>query len=105
MAADGTVADGENGQWSAVILTGGASTRMGRDKALVPIDGVAMAVRVARALRTAGADDITCVGGDLAGLSAQALDAIPDEWPGEGPVAGLLTGMTHARHEIVVVTA
>jgi molybdopterin-guanine dinucleotide biosynthesis protein A len=91
--------------WSAVILTGGASRRMGRDKALLPVAGVAMAQRVAAALRAAGADDITCVGGDLEGLRALGLSAIEDEWPGAGPVAGLLTGLDHATHDVVVVTA
>src|SRR5436190_11510610 len=91
--------------WSAVVLTGGASRRMGRDKALLPVGGVAMAARVASALRKAGADDITCVGGDLDGLRALGLDAIEDEWPGEGPVAGLLAGMANATHDVVVFTA
>jgi len=93
------------GDWSGVILTGGASTRMGRDKALLPIAGIPMAIRVAGALTTAGADDVTCVGGDLDGLRACGLDAIADDWPGEGPVAGLLTGIAHARHDVAVVTA
>ena len=38
----------------AVLLTGGTSTRMGRDKAQIEIDGVAMAVRIGRALNDAG---------------------------------------------------
>src|SRR6476659_4382687 len=102
MAAD---ANDEISQWSAVILTGGASRRMGRDKALLPVAGVPMAVRVAYALRAAGADDVACVGGDVERLRAEHLLALPDEWPGEGPVAGLLTGLARARHDVVVVTA
>ncbi len=38
----------------ALILAGGASKRMGRDKATMVVDGVAMVVRVAHALRSAG---------------------------------------------------
>ena len=38
----------------ALILAGGASSRMGRNKATVLVDGVAMIVRVAHALRDAG---------------------------------------------------
>ena len=40
--------------YPALILAGGASTRMGRNKATVLVDGVAMIVRVAHALRDAG---------------------------------------------------
>ena len=46
----------------AYILAGGASRRMGQDKALVQVDGEALALRVARALRAAGFDPITLVG-------------------------------------------
>ncbi len=39
---------------AGAVLTGGSSTRMGADKALVEVDGVAMAARVAHALRASG---------------------------------------------------
>ena len=38
---------------AGVILTGGDSRRMGRDKATLPIAGVPMAARIARALAAA----------------------------------------------------
>ncbi|MGH9084822.1 MAG: NTP transferase domain-containing protein, partial [Acidimicrobiales bacterium] len=50
-------------------MCGGSSTRMGRDKATLEVGGVAMAVRVADALRAAGADEVRAIGGDAAGLA------------------------------------
>jgi molybdopterin-guanine dinucleotide biosynthesis protein A len=72
---------------------------MGRDKALVPVDGVPMALRVARAATDAGAVGVVTVGGDRAALEALGLRAVPDADPGEGPLAGVLTALTWAAAE------
>ena len=68
-----------------VILAGGRSTRMGRDKALASLDGRPLVAWVASALADAGLDAV------LAGPPRQGVDipAIPDA-PGGGPVAGLV---------------
>lgn len=78
------------------VLCGGASRRMGCDKALLEVDGVAMARRVADALAAAGAGRVVAVGGDAAGLTALGLDHVPDRWPGEGPLGGVVTALGHA---------
>jgi len=75
------------------VLTGGASRRMGSDKALLAIDGRPMAVVVARALLAAGAVKVVAVGGDGKGLRAAGLDWLPDEEPGEGPLGGVLSAL------------
>ncbi|MGH9187147.1 MAG: NTP transferase domain-containing protein, partial [Acidimicrobiales bacterium] len=51
----GRLIDAVSAGWSGAVLCGGASRRMGRDKALLVVDGSALAVNVAEALRTAGA--------------------------------------------------
>jgi molybdenum cofactor guanylyltransferase len=90
-------------RWVGAVLTGGQSTRMGRDKALVEVDGVPMAVRVATALRDAGAAEVVCVGGDLDALRALGLVAEPDPRPGEGPLAGVLAAMEAAGQAVAAV--
>lgn len=87
------------------MLTGGASTRMGRDKALLEVDGRPLALTVASTLRAAGAGRVVAVGGDAAGISALGIEVVPDEHPGEGPLGGLLTAFAAARTEVVVVLA
>ncbi len=91
--------------FSGAILTGGRSTRMGTDKALVPIDGVAMALRVAEAMRSAGATDVVAVGGDADALRELGLRTVADGAPGEGPLGGILSALRAAAESVVVVTA
>jgi molybdenum cofactor guanylyltransferase len=76
----------------AAILTGGASRRMGEDKAFVEIDGVAMVRRVADAASTV-CDRVVAIGGDRERLGSLGIEWLPDRWPGEGPLGGLLTAL------------
>ena len=78
---------------------------MGTDKALLVVDGQPLAVIVADALRTAGADRVVAVGGDLDGLRALGLDAVPDLHAGEGPLGGILTALDATTEDVVVVLA
>jgi len=79
---------------------------MGRDKALLPIGGVPLAVRVADALRDAGAVEVVAVGGDIAALAALGLRAIVDPHEGAGPLGGIAAALRAlAAHDVVVVLA
>lgn len=87
---------------SAALLAGGASRRMGRDKAHLPLAGVALATRTARLL-AAHFEDVLLVGGE------PPADApgrrIPDP---EGPVCalrGIVAALDAARAERVLVVA
>lgn len=71
--------------------------RMGFDKALVHIDGVAMVVRVREALVAAGAETVAAVGGDSAALEALGIDVVPDPRQGLGPLAGIVAALDWAR--------
>jgi rhodanese-related sulfurtransferase/molybdopterin-guanine dinucleotide biosynthesis protein A len=76
---------------------------MGEDKALLVVEGAPMALRVAAALRRAGALEVFAVGGDAVALGAHGLPVVPDDRPGEGPFPATLTALRHARHEVVAV--
>ena len=91
--------------FTGVVLTGGNSTRMGVDKALLDLDGSAMARRVADALRSAGATQIFAVGGAASRLGALGLDVVADQWPGEGPLGAIITALSHAGYERAVILA
>jgi molybdopterin-guanine dinucleotide biosynthesis protein A len=72
------------------VLTGGASRRMGRTKALIELDGVPMARRVADALVLAGCASVIAYGGDPVELEPLGMPVLPDRHPGSGPLGGVL---------------
>lgn len=81
------------GDCMGVVLAGGASSRMGTDKAFIEIDGVPMVMRAVRTLRAAGAVPTLAVGGDRDRLNALGLDVVEDRYPGEGPLGGVITAL------------
>jgi molybdopterin-guanine dinucleotide biosynthesis protein A len=78
---------------------------MGTDKAFVEVEGVAMAERVARALVAGGCEPVAFVGGDSVGLARFGRPTHADRWPGEGPLGGVLTALSAAQGDDVVVAA
>ena len=92
-------------RFCGAVLCGGASRRMGRDKALLPIDGVTMAARVAAALCAAGANSVYAVGGDAIALERVGLLVVPDEEPGAGPFPATLTALRAATAPVVLVVS
>jgi molybdopterin-guanine dinucleotide biosynthesis protein A len=77
---------------SAIILTGGASTRMGVDKAVQMWGGERAVDRVAMLAKTLGARRIVTAGdGDY------GFERAPDPKAQSGPVAGVLMGLAALR--------
>jgi molybdopterin-guanine dinucleotide biosynthesis protein A/rhodanese-related sulfurtransferase len=79
---------------------------MGRDKALVVLDGVPLAGRVAAVLRDAGAEPVLAIGGDLPGLRAAGLEAVSDPHEGAGPLGGIAAALSLiGDRDVMVVLA
>jgi molybdopterin-guanine dinucleotide biosynthesis protein A len=75
----------------ALILAGGASRRMGADKAAQDWGGFRAIDRVEMLAVEAGARPVLVCGADL------GLPFVPDPFPQAGPVAGLLAGASALR--------
>lgn len=73
-----------------VVLTGGASRRMGRTKALIHVDGVPMAQHVADTLRSAGCTEVVAYGGDPDELRSLTVPVLAESHPGQGPVGAVV---------------
>jgi molybdopterin-guanine dinucleotide biosynthesis protein A len=78
-------------QVAGFILAGGASSRMGRDKALLELGGVPLIVRTARLVESVVGS--ATVVGDSAAFRALGLRTIADDWPGAGPLGGIATAL------------
>mgnify|MGYP002623414654 CR=1 FL=1 len=90
----------------AVILTGGRSTRMGRDKAWLPFDGERLLARVARTLLECVRDVVVVArpGQELPPLPA-TVRVVRDDVPDQGPVGGLVPGLRASRAQHVFATS
>lgn len=91
--------------WTGVVLAGGRSTRMGRDKALIPF-GPAGRTLLDHALDRLApeVDDLLVVGDPLAHGHVGPF-VVPDDQPGMGPLGGLVTAMRYATHDRLLVLA
>ncbi len=79
------------------VLAGGASRRMGRDKALLALGHETILQRQVRTLRAACRR--VAVIGAPEGYSGLVGLVIPDDFTGCGPLAGIYTGLRHTRTE------
>jgi molybdopterin-guanine dinucleotide biosynthesis protein A len=85
-----------------VLLAGGKSTRLGRDKAWLTFFGQPLLCRVADVLaRVTG--EVLVSGRDPAPFGLD-LPWLPDETPGQGPAGGVLTVLDAFRRPCLVVS-
>ena len=90
---------------AGAVLAGGASSRMGRPKAFIEVDGRTLLDRAVAALTDAAIDQIIVVGGDQGATESAGHHFVPDEYPGEGPLGGIISALGAVDTDLVVVLA
>jgi len=91
---------------SGVVLAGGASRRMGRDKATLEVGGQTLLTRAARCLHDAGAVPVLVATGSAGRLGPLPWGEVDDgAFPGAGPLSGILAAARVATAPVVAVLA
>lgn len=89
---------------AALILAGGKSSRFGRDKSLLTLDGEQIVERLVRYCRElCGEILISC--GEREKFQLPGVREIPDLLPGHGPLSGIHAGMLASSAELFLVLA
>lgn len=92
--------------FSAALIAGGKSTRMGRDKCLLEIAGQPLWKRQISLLQELHPAEII-----ISGRSAQTYFQestarfVPDQWPNAGPLGGIASVLESASNEMALVLA
>ncbi|MGD9895068.1 MAG: molybdenum cofactor guanylyltransferase [Dehalococcoidia bacterium] len=89
---------------TGVVLAGGRSSRLGRDKALLELHGETLLARVVRLLSSV-VDDIIVLGPPDRAVHAPGARVIPDERPGDGPLPALATALREMYGERMIAVA
>lgn len=84
---------------TAFILAGGQSSRMGRDKALVPLANKPLIQHAVDLLHQIGLQPT--IAGARTDLSLYA-PVLPDDTPDHGPLSGICTALRHTRSELAL---
>jgi molybdopterin-guanine dinucleotide biosynthesis protein A len=84
------------------ILAGGKSLRMGMDKGLVKLDGVALIERIARQV-SGIAPEIFVITNRIDEYKQFGYPVVADAFPGIGPLGGLYTALEYDRHDHTLI--
>ena len=96
------MADGAATPMTGLVLAGGASRRMGRDKALLRVDGTRLVDRAVRVLSEV-CDTVLLAAGDRR-IDVDGATPVADA-EGGGPLAGIVAGLELATTPLVAVVA
>ncbi len=89
---------------SAIILAGGKSRRMGRDKAFLELDGKPLIEHVIQRVAQV-CDDIIIVANDTLAYAPFGLCVVSDVHPGKGSLGGIYSGLQAAHTLFVLAVA
>ena len=87
-----------------VVLAGGASRRMGRDKAALELHGRPLLAWVVEVLRAAF-EGVVVVGPPERSALVPGVQVIADAFPGQGPLGGIATALRHTNGGRVFIAA
>lgn len=90
---------------TAIVLAGGKSLRLGRNKALEPFLGKSLIEHVVDQLRPLAAQLLIVTSGEQVLPSLDRTEALTDVFPGKGPLGGIYTGLLAARCSYSIVVA
>ncbi len=91
--------------WSAVILAGGRSTRMGRAKHLISLHGQAAWLRQFNLLKMLGAREVALSLADRQISPSPEIPVIRDEVSDCGPMMGVVAALEWASSPMVLILA
>lgn len=89
---------------TALLLAGGKSSRMGTNKAMLPVFGGVNVQNIASELKKV-AGQIMLITNSPTEYSFLGLPTIHDQYRGMGPLAGLHAGLTASKTETVIISA
>ncbi|WP_433745544.1 molybdenum cofactor guanylyltransferase [Falsibacillus pallidus] len=93
-------------KWSTLLLAGGQSSRMGQKKHMLQLDGRPMIERQIDRFAN-HSEEILVVANDGLEISREHVKVMPDIecFKGDGPLAGLYTGLKTSRSDAVCLVA
>lgn len=89
---------------TGVVLAGGASRRMGQNKALMPLGGERLVDRVVRTLGES-CSELLMVTNSPEVYADTGIRMVGDVWPGKGSLGGIYSAIYHASTPYVLVVA
>jgi len=98
------VASSTSYRLSVLVLAGGQSRRMGRDKARLVVQGEPLILRVVRRVKQV-ADEVLVVSRWPHEYAFTGVACVPDVLPGQGPLAGIWSGALVAAGRYIAPVA
>lgn len=86
-----------------VILTGGASRRMGSDKARLPFDGALLVERLVDRYSAIGTVSLSVAA--TGSFHIENAIELPDRYPGQGPLNGIVSAFENTVEDRIFLTA
>lgn len=80
-----------------IVLSGGKSSRMGEDKAFLALGELTLIEWIIKKGREAGINEIVIVANNIEKFKNLNGKVVKDFFPGQGPLAGIHSGLVHSR--------